>query len=107
MVIVQRLGAFAKTKAQISFAVIAKLISAFVFATRIIQSLSYLYPKFQASIHLLRLYRPVCVKPSRKPRRQVFASRLILEYKGECWYRSETSFLQFKNCVQIRDRVLI
>ena len=29
--------------------VTAKLISAFVFATRIVQSLFYLYPKFQAS----------------------------------------------------------
>ena len=37
------------TKAQISFAVTAKLISAFVFATRIVQFLFYLNPKFQAS----------------------------------------------------------
>ena len=34
--------AYAKTKAQISFAVTAKLISAFVFATRIVQFLLYL-----------------------------------------------------------------
>ena len=35
----------------------AKLISAFIFATRIVQSLYYIYlnPKFQASSHLLRL----------------------------------------------------
>ena len=33
--------AYAKTKTQISFAVTAKLISAFVFATRIVQSLFY------------------------------------------------------------------
>ena len=39
----------------------AKLISAFVFATRIVQSLFYLNPKFQASNHLLCLYSPVCV----------------------------------------------
>ena len=42
-----------KTKTQISFAVTAKLISVFVFATRIVQSLSYLNPKFQANSHLL------------------------------------------------------
>ena len=43
----------AKTKTQISFAVTAKLISAFVFATRIVQSLNFLYTKFQASSHLV------------------------------------------------------
>ena len=62
-----RLFAYAKTKAQISFAVTAKQISAFVFATLIVQSLFYLNPKFQASSHLLRLYSPVCVGPGRKP----------------------------------------
>ena len=36
-----------------SAAVTAKLISAFVFATRIVQSLFYLYPKFQASSSFL------------------------------------------------------
>ena len=41
-----------ETKTQISFAVTAKLISAFVFATRIVQSLHFLNPKFQASSHL-------------------------------------------------------
>ena len=45
--------AYAKTKAQISFAVTAKLISAFVFATRIVQFLFFLNPKFQASSLLL------------------------------------------------------
>ena len=39
----------------------AKLISAFVFATRIVHSLSFLNPKFPASSHLLWLYSPVCV----------------------------------------------
>ena len=52
---------------QISFAVAAKLISAFVFATRVVQFLFFLNPKFQASSHLLWLYSPVCVRPSRKP----------------------------------------
>ena len=45
--------AYAKTKAQISFAVTAKLISAFVFATRIVQFLFFLNPKFQAFSLLL------------------------------------------------------
>ena len=48
----QRL-AYAKTKTQISFAVTAKLISAFVFATYTVQSLYFLNPKFQASSLLL------------------------------------------------------
>ena len=51
----------------------AKLISAFVFATRIVQSLYFLNPKFQASIYLLWRYSPVCVRPDRKPRRPVFS----------------------------------
>ena len=67
--------AYAKTKTQISFAVTAKLISAFVFAIRIVLSLYYLHLKFQASSHLLWLYRPVCVGPGRKPRRPVFSQR--------------------------------
>ena len=60
-------SAWAKTKAQISFAVTAKLIRAFVFATRIVQFHFCLKPKFQASSYLLCLYRPVCVGPVRKP----------------------------------------
>ena len=49
--------------------------SAFVFAIRIVQSLYYLNPKFQASSHLLWLYSLVCVGPGRKPRRPVFSER--------------------------------
>ena len=45
------------------------------FPTRIVQFLVYLYPKFQASSHLLWLYSPVCVGPGRKPRRPVFSER--------------------------------
>ena len=52
-----------------------KLISAFVFATWIVQSLYYLYPKFQASSHLLWLYSTVCVGPGQKPQRPVFSQR--------------------------------
>ena len=42
-----------KTKTQISFAVTAKIISAFVFATRIVQFLYFLNPKVQVSSLLL------------------------------------------------------
>ena len=45
-----RLFAYAKTKTQISFAVIAKLISVFVFATQIVQSIHFLNPKIQALV---------------------------------------------------------
>ena len=50
-----------KTKAQISCAVTAQLIIAFVFATQVAQSFYFLNPKFQAFNHLLRLYSLVCV----------------------------------------------
>ena len=53
----------------------AKLISAFVFATWIVQSLYFLNPKFRVSSHLLWLYSPVCIGPGRKPRRPVFSQR--------------------------------
>ena len=64
-----------ETKTQISFAVTAKLISAFVFAIRIVQFLFYLNLKFQASSYLLWLYSPVCVGPGRKPQRPVFSEQ--------------------------------
>ena len=66
---------YAKTKAQISFAVIATLISAFVFATRIVQSLYFLNTKFKVSSHLMWLYSMVCVGPGWKPRRPAFSQR--------------------------------
>ena len=44
---------YAKTKAQISCAVTAQLISAFVFATQIVQSFFFLNTKYQASSYLL------------------------------------------------------
>ena len=78
----EKTGFSPKTKAQISFAVTAKLISAFVFATRIVYFLFFLYPKLQASSLLLRLYRPVCVGPGRKPRRPVFSRRGSYEMFG-------------------------
>ena len=65
--------AYAKTKMQISCAVTAQLISAFVFATRIVQFLFYIYPKFQASSFILWLYSLVCVGLCRKPKLLVFS----------------------------------
>ena len=70
-----RLFVYAKTKTHISFAVTAKLISAFVFATRTVQSLYFLYTKFQASSHLVWLYSLVYFGPGGKPRRPVFSQR--------------------------------
>ena len=55
--------------------VTSKLISAFDFAARIVQSLSFLNLKFQASNYLLQFYSPVSVGPGRKPQRPVFSQR--------------------------------
>ena len=52
-----------------------QLISAFVFATWIVQSFFYLNPKFQGSSHLLWLYSLVRVRPGLKPQRAVFSER--------------------------------
>ena len=72
----KRIFAYAKTKAQISFTVTVKLISTFVFTTRIVQFFFFfLNPKFQVSSHLLSLYSSVCVRPGRKPQRAVFSRR--------------------------------
>ena len=46
------------------------------FATRIVQFLVYLNPKFQASSSSLCLNRPVCVRPVRKP---------------HCWFSHEAA----------------
>ena len=77
--------AYAKTKTQISFAVTAKLISAFVFATQIVQSLYFLKLKFQASSHLLWLYSTVCVRPGGNPEDRFSQNEAhIFLYSGEC-----------------------
>ena len=52
-----------------------KLINTFVFATRRVQFLFFLNPKFQASSPLVWLHRPVCVRSGRKHRRSVFSRR--------------------------------
>ena len=53
----------------------ASRISAFVFATQIVQSLFFLNTKFQVSRHLVWSCSLVCVGPGRKPRRPVFSQR--------------------------------
>ena len=65
----------AKTKTQISCAVTAQLITAFVFATWIVQPHFYLNQKFHASSHLRWLYSQDCVGPGRKARRSFFSER--------------------------------
>ena len=60
---------------QISCAVTAQLISAFVFAIQIVQFLFFQNPKFQAFNLFLGLYRLVCVGPGRKHQRPVFLRR--------------------------------
>ena len=57
------------------YAVTGKLISAFVFATRIVQSLYFLNSKCQASSHLLWLYSLACVGPGQKTLKPVFSQR--------------------------------
>ena len=94
----------ALTKAQISFAIIAKLISAFVFATEIVKSLFFVNTKFQASSQLLWLYSPVCVGPGQKPRRLVFSERgsnmyCLWSSKGEREVQSPLTLVSNKDVV--------
>ena len=49
------------------------LISAFVFATYLVQSLYFLKLDFEDSAHLLSLHNPVCVGPGWKPQRWDFS----------------------------------
>ena len=63
--------AHAETKVKISCAVTTQLISSFVFAIYLVQSLYFLNSKFQVSSNLFWLFSLVCVQFGRKPRRQV------------------------------------
>ena len=81
-----------KIKTQISFAITAKLISTFVFATRIVQSVYFLNPKFQAFSHLLWLYSPVCVGPGWKPGRPVFSEQSSYGFFNINNYRKSPKF---------------
>ena len=76
-----------------------KLISAFVFATWIVQFLFFLKPKFQASSLLLGLYRLVCVRPGRKPQRPVF-SRCGSNYIKLAIWDDRGDYNSSMHCVQ-------
>ena len=89
--------AYAKTKTQISCAITAQLISAFVFATRIVKSLYFLNPKFQASSHLLWLHSPVCLGLGQKPRRPVFTQRS--SYLSLNWRHGVHFIFMFDDCI--------
>ena len=79
---------YAKTKVQIT----TQLISTFVFATKLVQSLFFLNRKFQVSSCLLWLYSQVCVRPGPKPRRQVFSQR-------DSYYSKACLFLKLSSLV--------
>ena len=64
-------------------AVTAKLISAFVSATRLERFIYFLNSEFQASFHLLWLNSLVYVGHGLKPRRPVFSSRGSIMVKLE------------------------
>ena len=80
-----RIFAYAKTKTQISFTVTARLINAFVVATRIVQCPCFLNLKYWACNHFLTMYSPVCVRPCWKPRR--------LRYLASWLYPRDVSLL--------------
>ena len=65
-----------KTIAQNSFAATEKLISAFVLATRIIQSVLYLYPKFKVLISSGTVQAGSCQIRSELPKTGFLMSRL-------------------------------
>ena len=98
--------AYAKTKTQISFAVTAKLISAFVFATQLVQSLYFLNPKFQASSHRPWLYSPVCVGPGRKPRRPVFSQRGSFKCNANVMFELPKEMLMMSFVYSLRPKMI-
>ena len=64
-----------RKQTQISFAITREADQRLVFATRKVQSIYFLNPKFQASSLLLWQYSPLCVGPGQKPRRPVFSQQ--------------------------------
>ena len=67
--------AYAKTKTQISFAVLNPEADQRLCFRYIATTILLLNAKFQASSHLVWLYSLVCVGPGRKPRNPVFSQR--------------------------------
>ena len=72
----------------------AKLISAFVFATRLVQFLFYVYPKFQASSTFLCLCSSVCVGPVQKPHCWFSHEAAHFNFFFTCLFQSTASFWQ-------------
>ena len=92
----------AKTKTQISVAVTAKLISAFVFATRVVQSPYCLNTKLQGSSHVLWPYSLVCVGPGRKPRRPVISQPSLFFDNYHILFQQLFRSLKMTGCGQMR-----
>ena len=78
--------------------VTAKLISAFVFATLIVQFLYFLNPKFQASRRLLWLYSPVCVGLVYNPEGRFShdEAQMCSKYQKAGTYSSPTGILSMR-----------
>ena len=74
--------------AQLSCAVTAQLISAFVSATYIEQFLYFFNPEFEASIHFMLSYSPVRIGPARKPENRF--SRDVAQIKGSPTTKANT-----------------
>ena len=66
----------------------AKLISAFVFSTQIVQSLYVLNTKFEESSHFVWLYSLVCVGPGGEPLRPFF-----FKTRRICLHHEQTTFV--------------
>ena len=71
-----QLRGYREADLRLCFRLCKLLVSAFVFATRIVQSLYFLNTKFHASSCLLLLCSSVCVEPGRKP---------------HCWFSHEAA----------------
>ena len=75
---IMRNFAYGKIKTQISSAITAQLISAFIFTIRMIQFLFFFYINFHDSSFLLCVCRPVCVGPVWKP--HCWFSRMVAQF---------------------------
>ena len=82
-------------------AVTGKLISTFVFATQIVQSLFFLNPKFQASSLLLLLHSQICVGPGRKPRTGFLVLWLIYIFHAIYSHKDLTIYPFLTYCSQL------
>ena len=92
--------AYAKTKAQISFAVTAKLISALFWLHGYYNFIYFLNPKFPDCSHPLCLYSSVYVRPVRKPHcwfsRDVAQGVIMLETYHQIAFIRLYSFIKYQ-----------